>query len=134
MYGKKHVESYEALQPMAAEREKQKSGTRSGEGAKTICATSSAIRGGYIVSKSQYQENKKISEDEREKDKERATCKLSCAHPSVPTAFMIVSLPEDAAFTICCSTDLFILALSACITIQSGVRENGELYQEGKKE
>lgn len=26
---------------------------------------------------------------------------------------MMVSLPDDAAFTICCSTDLFILALSA---------------------
>jgi hypothetical protein len=37
-------------------------------------------------------------------------------HLSVPSDFMMVSLPEDAAFTICCSTDLFILALSAYIT------------------
>jgi hypothetical protein len=42
------------------------------------------------------------------------------AHLSVPADFMIVSFPEDAAFTICCSTDLLILALSAYITIQSG--------------
>jgi hypothetical protein len=34
-----------------------------------------------------------------------------------------VSLPDEAAFTICCSTDLFILALSACITIQLSVIE-----------
>ncbi len=32
---------------------------------------------------------------------------------SVPVFFMMVSLPDDAAFTICCSTELFILALSA---------------------
>ena len=37
------------------------------------------------------------------------------AHLSVPAGFMIVSLPDEAALTICCSTDLFILALSACI-------------------
>ena len=36
-------------------------------------------------------------------------------HLSVPADFMIVSLPDEAALTICCSTDLFILALSACI-------------------
>jgi len=42
------------------------------------------------------------------------------AHLSVPSDFMIVSLPDDAAFTICCSTDLFILALSAYIAIQLG--------------
>ena len=38
-------------------------------------------------------------------------------HLSVPAFFIIVSLPDEAAFTICCSTDLFILALSACIMI-----------------
>jgi hypothetical protein len=46
--------------------------------------------------------------------------KLMGAHLSVLADFMIVSFPEDAAFTICCSTDLLILALSAYITIQSG--------------
>ena len=35
------------------------------------------------------------------------------AHLSVPAGFIIVSFPDEAAFTICCSTDLFILALSA---------------------
>ena len=47
-------------------------------------------------------------------------------HLSVPSDFMIVSLPDDAAFTICCSTDLLILALSACITPFSRVYERME--------
>lgn len=38
------------------------------------------------------------------------------AHLSVPAGFMIVSFPDEAAFTICCSTDLLILALSAYMT------------------
>src|SRR5712671_3039737 len=45
---------------------------------------------------------------------------------------MIVSLPDDAAFTICCSTDLLILALSACITIQSGLHAR-ERREEGRR-
>jgi hypothetical protein len=40
------------------------------------------------------------------------------AHLSVPAGFIIVSFPDEAAFTICCSTDLFILALSAYGMIQ----------------
>lgn len=36
------------------------------------------------------------------------------AHPSLTRFFMMVSFPEEAAFTICCSTDLLILALRLC--------------------
>ena len=42
------------------------------------------------------------------------------AHLSMPALFMMVSLPDEAAFTICCSTDLFILALSAFNEFQLG--------------
>lgn len=42
------------------------------------------------------------------------------AHLSVPAGFIIVSFPEEAAFTIWFSTDLFILALSAYDMIQQG--------------
>ena len=52
-------------------------------------------------------------EEEKEEKKAVAASSAVGTHLSVPTFFMIVSLPEDAAFTICCSTDLFILALSA---------------------
>jgi hypothetical protein len=54
-------------------------------------------------------------EEERNKRKEKGPKPISenRTHLSVPTFFMMVSLPDDAAFTICCSTDLFILALSA---------------------
>lgn len=47
------------------------------------------------------------------------------AHLSVPAGFIIVSFPDEAADTICCSTDLFILALSAYVT-------NQYVCQEGK--
>jgi hypothetical protein len=47
------------------------------------------------------------------------------AHLSVPAGFIIVSFPEEAAFTIWFSTDLFILALSAYVMIQQ-VTERGE--------
>jgi hypothetical protein len=43
------------------------------------------------------------------------------AYLSMPALFMMVSLPDEAAFTICCSTDLFILALSAYNGFQAGV-------------
>jgi len=55
-------------------------------------------------------------------------------HLSVPSDFMIVSLPDDAAFTICCSTDLFILALSACTTPFSRVYEKMEGVEKNRKE
>ncbi len=37
---------------------------------------------------------------------------------------MMVSFPDEAAFTTCCSTDLLILALSAYDMFQSGVQKN----------
>jgi hypothetical protein len=65
-------------------------------------------------------------------------CRDALAHLSVPVpaGFMIVSLPDEAAFTICCSTDLLILALSACITIQSGLhaRKWRKCEEEKRKE
>ena len=54
-------------------------------------------------------------------------------HLSVPSDFMIVSLPDDAAFTICCSTDLLILALSACITPFSRVYEKMEGVEKNRE-
>ena len=48
----------------------------------------------------------------------------SSAHLSVPAGFMMVSFPDEAAFTTCCSTDLLILALSAYDMFQSGVQKN----------
>lgn len=42
----------------------------------------------------------------------------------MPAPFMMVSFPDEAAFTICCSTDLFILALSDYSKFQSGVPRN----------
>ena len=54
-------------------------------------------------------------------------------HLSVPSDFMMVSLPEDAAFTICCSTDLFILALSAYITPFSRVYERTESVEKDRE-
>lgn len=49
---------------------------------------------------------------------------LLSAHLSMPAPFMMVSFPDEAAFTICCSTDLFILALSDYSKFQSGVPRN----------
>lgn len=43
---------------------------------------------------------------------------IPSAHLSVPAGFIIVSFPDEAADTICCSTDLFILALSAYVINQ----------------
>ena len=48
------------------------------------------------------------------------------AHLSVPAGFIIVSFPDEAAFTICCSTDLFILALSA-YDMNQQVTERGKM-------
>jgi len=47
------------------------------------------------------------------------------AHLSVPAGFIIVSFPDEAAFTICCSTDLFILALSVYDMIQYVTERGG---------
>jgi hypothetical protein len=60
-------------------------------------------------------ETRRRKEEGRNKEKKKAPMLISenRTHLSVPTFFMMVSLPDDAAFTICCSTDLFILALSA---------------------
>jgi hypothetical protein len=72
--------------------------------------------------------SKKVKKNRKQEDRTRQEPPhVGGAHLSVPADFMIVSLPDDAAFTICCSTDLFILALSACTIIQSGcmARERG---------
>src|SRR6266702_7513028 len=49
---------------------------------------------------------------ERKKKKAVVEFAYNSTYLSVPAFFMMVSLPDDAAFTICCSTELFILALS----------------------
>ena len=65
---------------------------------------------------------KSMSEEAKRRQQKRIAIKflenkkdhmLLSAHLSMPALFMIVSFPDEAACTICCSTDLFILALSA---------------------
>ena len=120
-YGKKHAEDHEAqysgtisYQYCTAPGGKSER-NKSGSCAEPLCSTVF----------NNISEEVKIGNKKNKNKKTRPH--VGGAHPSVPADFMIVSLPDDAAFTICCSTDWFILALSACIIIQSGcmARERG---------
>jgi hypothetical protein len=63
-------------------------------------------------------EGEKKGEEQENKMENQKHHMIPSAHLSVPAGFIIVSFPDEAAFTICCSTDLFILALSAYDMIQ----------------
>ena len=70
-----------------------------------------------FLGRDKKRENKKKFQSKMENKKDHM---LLRAHLSMPALFMMVSLPDEAAFTICCSTDLFILALSAYNEFQLG--------------
>jgi hypothetical protein len=107
MYGKRHVETHEARNADTKEWVEQRMLLLKG-------APKPPVPHYSIECTSEGVERK---EQKLEKQNKKHHMVLS-AHLSAPAGFIIVSFPDEAAFTICCSTDLFILALSAYDMIQ----------------